>query len=482
RDQPGGEQRMSLWKIAWRSIQHRALASALTAFSMALGVALVVAVLVIHSVIDQSFRRSAQGYDLIVGPKGSPLELVLTTVYHLGKPIGTISHKQYMDVAFGQYAQDIELAIPICTGENYKGYRIIGTVPEFFDKLEYRDGQHYEFAAGNNFSAAGFYEAVVGATAARKTGLVVGSEFRPTHGLEEGQGAEHAPFTVVGVLAPTGTPNDRAVFINIEGFYLMHEHGAEGEEHEHDDEPAAAGAAEDAHDGHAHEEAAQGDGAEGEQALGAGANGEGGAAGHEDLAHEGHSHGEEGALDHRAVSAVLILTNQADPTRRIALPRWISEQAGIQAVAPAEVITNLFQGIVGNVQLVLMVLAVLVVIVAGIGMLVSIYNSMSDRRHEIAVMRALGARRNTVMSIVLLESILLSLGGGAVGVIIGHALTGALAPLIMEHTGVVVSALQFQWAELILIPGLVVLATVVGYLPAVIAYKTDVAQSLTAKP
>lgn len=473
---------MSLWKIAWRSIQHRALASALTAFSMALGVALVVAVLVIHSVIDQSFRRSAQGYDLIVGPEGSPLELVLTTVYHLGKPIGTISHKQYMDVAFGQYARDIELAIPICTGENYKGYRIIGTVPEFFDKLEYRDGQHYEFSAGNNFSAAGFYEAVVGATAARKAGLVVGSEFRPTHGLEEGQGAEHDPFTVVGVLAPTGTPNDRAIFINIEGFYLMHEHG-EGEDHAHDaDEPAAAGTAQDAHDDHAHEEGAQGDGAEGEHAHGEGANGEGGANGHEDLAHEGHSHGEEGALDHRAVSAVLILTNQADPTRRIALPRWISEQAGIQAVAPAEVITNLFQGIVGNVQLVLMVLAVLVVIVAGIGMLVSIYNSMSDRRHEIAVMRALGARRNTVMSIVLLESILLSLGGGAAGVLIGHALTGALAPLIMEHTGVVVSALQFQWAELILIPGLVVLATVVGYLPAVIAYKTDVAQSLTAKP
>lgn len=478
---------MSLWKIAWRSIQHRALASALTAFSMALGVALVVAVLVIHSVIDQSFRRSAQGYDLIVGPEGSALELVLTTVYHLGKPIGTISHQQYMDVAFGQYARDIELAIPICTGENYKGYRIIGTVPEFFDKLEYRNGQRYEFSAGNNFSAAGFYEAVVGATAARKAGLVVGSEFRPTHGLEEGQGAEHDPFTVVGVLAPTGTPNDRAIFINIEGFYLMHEHGhehgAEGEEHGHAaEEPAAAGAVEDAHDDHAHEEGTQDESAEGEHANDEGTNGEGVASAHEDHAHEGHSHGEEGALDHRAVSAVLILTNQADPTRRIALPRWISEQAGIQAVAPAEVITNLFQGIVGNVQLVLMVLAVLVVIVAGIGMLVSIYNSMSDRRHEIAVMRALGARRNTVMSIVLLESILLSLGGGAVGVIIGHALTGALAPLIMEHTGVVVSALQFQWAELILIPGLVVLATVVGYIPAVIAYKTDVAQSLTAKP
>jgi putative ABC transport system permease protein len=131
---------------------------------------------------------------------------------------------------------------------------------------------------------------------------------------------------------------------------------------------------------------------------------------------------------------------------------------------------------------VLLALAVLVVVVAGIGILVSIYNSMSDRRHEIAVIRALGARRKTVMAIILLESILLSLGGGAVGLILGHGLIGAFAPLIMEHTGVAVGALQFQPIELVLIPGLIVLASIVGYLPAVVAYRTDVAESLSARP
>ena len=112
--------------------------------------------------------------------------------------------------------------------------------------------------------------------------------------------------------------------------------------------------------------------------------------------------------------------------------------------------------------------------------MVSIYNSMNDRRHEIAVMRALGARRITVMMIVLFESILLAIGGGALGVFLGHGLTWVFSPTIMEYTGVVVQPWEFQRTELILIPGLVILATVVGYLPAVVAYRTDVAESLNA--
>ena len=170
------------------------------------------------------------------------------------------------------------------------------------------------------------------------------------------------------------------------------------------------------------------------------------------------------------------------PQLAMTLPEVINEGQVAQAVAPAPVITELFDGIVGNVQLLLLVLAVLVVVVAGIGILVSIYNSMSERRHEIAVMRALGASRLTVMAVVLTESILLSLGGGVPGLLLGHGLIGVLGPTIAAQTGVVVSTLQFDPAELILIPGLIILATLVGFLPAMSAYRTDVAKSLTATP
>jgi putative ABC transport system permease protein len=122
------------------------------------------------------------------------------------------------------------------------------------------------------------------------------------------------------------------------------------------------------------------------------------------------------------------------------------------------------------------------VIVAGISILVSIYNSMSERQHDIAVMRALGAGRSTVMVIVLLESILLALGGGVIGWMLGHFLIWALNSWLMAFTGVAIGLFQFVPLELVIIPGLIVLAAIVGYLPALVAYRTDVAKALSASP
>ena len=130
----------------------------------------------------------------------------------------------------------------------------------------------------------------------------------------------------------------------------------------------------------------------------------------------------------------------------------------------------------------LLVLTTLICIVSAISILVSIYNSMSERRHEIAVIRALGAGRSKVMLIVLAESILLSLAGGLAGWVVGHALIGALNPWIVEQTGVSIGVAQFVGYELVIIPGLIVLAAVVGYLPAMAAYRTDVAKALSATP
>jgi putative ABC transport system permease protein len=170
---------------------------------------------------------------------------------------------------------------------------------------------------------------------------------------------------------------------------------------------------------------------------------------------------------------------QVIDTAVTALPAKIEgELLEAQAVAPVQEIAAFFQDVIGNIQSVLIIFAIQVVVVAGVGMMVSIYNSMNERRQEIAIMRALGARRSTVMSIILLESILLSLGGGLFGALIGHLAIGALAPLIMSYSNVMVRPWDFQTVELALIPGLIGLASIVGYLPAVIAYRTDVAQSL----
>lgn len=444
---------MSLWKIAWRSIQQRAAASTLTAISMGLGVALVVAVVVIHGVIDRSFRRGSQGYDMIVGAKGSPLQLVLNTVFHLSQPIENIPYSFYLELDEGDLAPAVETAIPVCMGHDYKGCRVVATVPEMFDKLTYLDDREYEFAEGRNFELENYFEAVAGSTAARITGLKVGDTFQPVHpGRVEDEDHDdhenpHQPIKIVGILEHTGTPNDRAIFMNMEGFFRFpcHTRG-----------PSDA-----------------------KQFLASSGHRDDSAAHEKDHAAEHHDH-EPVPDDRKEVTAVLICTDMSKPALAMTLPDVINEGQVAQAVMPATVIADLFDGIIGNVQLVLLVLAVLVVVVAGVGILVSIYNSMSDRRHDIAVMRALGASRMIVGSVILIESIMLSLGGGAIGLLLGHGLISLLGPTIAQQTGVAVSALDFQLIELILVPGLLVLASLVGYLPALSAYRTDVAKSLTA--
>ncbi len=171
-----------------------------------------------------------------------------------------------------------------------------------------------------------------------------------------------------------------------------------------------------------------------------------------------------------------------DESQSRALAAKINKRNDAQAAIPAEEISRLFEKIVGNIEVVLLVFAVMIVLVAGIGIMVSIYNSMNDRRHEIAIMRALGARRSTVMMVILLESILLSLGGGLLGLGLGHGLLAIAGPWIAEKVNLPLSMLDFQPVELILIPGLIGLASIVGYLPAVAAYRTDVGKSLIANP
>jgi len=436
---------MSFWKIAWRNIEQRALASSLTGLSMALGVALMILVIVIHDVTVEQFENDAEGYHLIVGgSKGGDLQLVMTTVFHLGKPLYPIPWSYYKKFVDGQFARYTKVAVPYCLGDSFhhdgSQFRVVGTSPDLFGKIAYgsnADGteKRYEFEAGENFKTENFFDAVIGATVARKTGFKVGDTFEPTHGVSSG-GDKHQQFTIVGVLGPTGTANDRALFVNIEGFFLLEGHALTADE----TQPTAA------HD---------------------------------------HTHGDPGNLSHeplpeaqREVTSILVVC--MDSFGSMFLDNEINKgkDRTAQAVAPRAVVTRLLKNIVGPVRVVLMVLTVLIIVVAGISILVSIYNSMSERSHDIAVMRALGASRTAVMSIILVESILLSLLGGLAGVVLGHAVLGLAAPVVEAHAGIVLKFWQFHWQEAQLIPGLVVFASLVGLLPALTAYRTDVGKTL----
>jgi putative ABC transport system permease protein len=509
-------------------MRQRAVSSWLTGLSMALGVALVVTVLVVLNTVDKTFRESAQGFDLIVGAKGGSLQLVLNTIYHLSQPIENLPYDFYLEFKEGgRYYSAIGtqgVAIPYCLGDNYQGFRVVGTTSELFE-IEYRQGQKYEFAAGRNFKDEHYFEAVIGWQVARNTDppLEVGDTFRPVHGVVGDEGHKHDAFQVVGILAPTGTPNDRALFVNMEGFYLLEGHASEPPQDQTAAAqparpPAPAGAANPPAGAQVREGAAP--------QAGNGANerpsGEPPARGSLPVAavqaqngqhdpDDGHNHepapGEEAdinrgfkplPIEQREITALLIRT--ADPLSGEALRRHINEKPIAQAVAPMREIYKLFDEIIGNVRIIMLFLSVLIVVVAGIGIMVSIYNSMYERRREIAIMRALGAGRGTVMAVILVESILLALVGGAGGYILGHGMIGALSPFIADLTGVVIrfwdpgpplefsirlgSKPQDLWIpyEVVLTLGLMFLAALAGFVPALTAYRTDVAKALASSP
>ena len=518
---------MSLWKIAWRSVQQRSLSSLLTGLSIALGTALVIIVLVVYGVVAQSFREAAQGYHLILGAKGGKLQLTLNTVFHLSQPIENVPYSFYKEFTEykdaegkptrGKYASAVEVAVPYCLGDSYQEFRVVGTTPDLFDKLSYgsyADGKpkFYEFSAGKNFTADDFRGAVIGAVAAKKTGLTVGDRFPITHGLAEDEDAhvhEEDAFHVVGILKPTGTPNDRAVFVNMEGFYLIGDHAkpvesepesAESREYRQQvdrlkrvDTMLAKLLAAGKLEPNVASEVKQVESLLGEMQ-------ESFAAKITDDKDQSTSvvtptpdtEGKAVPLpeNQREVTAVLLLLKN-DVFSQI-LHNKVNEGSVAQAVYPSREVAQLFEGIVGHVQTILLVLAILVVIVAGVGVMVSMYNSMSDRSREIGIMRALGAGRVTVMTIVLLEAILLAVLGGAVGVILGHSAIGAFASVIADNTGVMIHFLEPAPAadfggwrispELVLIPALILLAVLVGFLPALVAYQTDVSRALSQSP
>ncbi|PQO33920.1 ABC transporter permease [Blastopirellula marina] len=477
---------MSIWHIAWRSIRQRALASSLTSFSMALGVLLVTAVLLVHGLVSKSFSDNSDlGYNMIAGAKGGKLQVVLNTTFYLSEPVENIPYTFYQEfltkeqqekelslmaadkrgeLTDGTFAKNTEFAIPVCLGDYYQNYRVVGTLPKFFESFKDENGEDlkYHFEEGRNFETwndeHGYFEAVVGSVVAQQTGLKVGDQIAASHGGDPTDIHTDSPFTVVGILEPSGTPNDRAVFINMEGFYLMSGHAKVKEDEE----------------------------------VGA------------DIEGSTISRRQPLPIQQREVTAVLIRTS--DPFSPIIIRNRVNEGNVAQIVMPVMEITSLFDLIVKPIQMLLLVITMLICVVSGISILVSIYNSMNDRKRDIAVMRALGARRETVMGIVLWESIILSVGGGILGWMGAHVLLFLVSPSIEAQTGVRIGlfdlaplprSLEVQipsviidndWLgplcslELVIVPALILLAVIVGFLPAYTAYRTDVAEALSSSP
>ncbi len=461
---------MNLFLIVLRNFQYRRLASFLTLLSMALGVTLVVLVLAVSGLIQESFTRNTSvGYNLVIGPKGSPLQLTMSSVLYVGQPISsTLPYSYYLEYLPGKGRQQaIEeiggkiddpnregryglmvqggFAIPICMGDYIGTFRVVGTTEEFLTTLKHgpNNEKAYTFAKGRNFekynAKNGFFEAVLGATVARELNLKIGDEIKPTHGPE---GEAHSEgFTVVGILDPTGTPNDRVALINIEGFYLLEGHVAPERDAE----------------------------------TGLEINAEAGRQGKSEKPNASIKK-KRLPIEQREVTAILVRTAGYG----INVQQQINKSKAAQAVSPIGEITQLLENFFRPTQLALLGLTILVCIVSAISTLVGIYNSMNERTRDIAVMRALGAGRDKVLMIILGEALLISVGGGILGWALGHLIAVLASPLIEARTGVRIHFFDMNSAaEPYIIPGLILIGILAGLLPAIMAYRTDVSKSLS---
>lgn len=409
--------------IVRRSLRQHALSTAVTLFATALASGLVMSVFAIQRQTYEAFTGGDLGFDAVLGARGSQLQLVLNTVFHLETSPGNIPWAMY---AAMKADRRIALAIPYATGDNYLGFRVVGTTDELFTAYQFGNGRSFEVEEGGRFFDSSRREAVVGSFVAARTGLGPGDTFSPYHGLTYSENSKHAEeYTVVGVLKPTNTPSDRVIFIPIEGIFRMGGHVLRGTGEVYQPQPGVR----------IPEEA-------------------------------------------KEISAVMLKFK--NPKTGFDLDMTINKQGKVATLAYpiGRVMAELFDKL-GWLNRVLELVAYLVVVVSSAAILASVYNTINERRREFAILRALGARRATVFSSIVAEAASIAGLGAVLGYVVYLAIFSAAAIVVRMQTGVVLDVWSLHpalyWTPL----GMLLLGAIAGLLPAYKAYATDVATNLT---
>lgn len=396
---------MSTARLLLANLLARPLATLLTVSLVALGMATMTIVTLVTNQVGERMVRDAAGVDLVVGAKGSPLQLVLAGVYHLDVPPGNVPFSALAELRANRL---VAQAIPLALGDSFRGFRIVGTEPALLALYGAR------LARGERFAAP--MQAVIGARVAAETGLGVGARFVGTHGLAPG-GPEHAdaPFVVTGVLAPTGGVVDRLVLTPLESVWLAHE-----------GDPADA---------------------------------------------------EERDILEAERELTLVLVRYASPIAAATLPRAINASDRLQAASPAVESARLFRlagpGIDG-----LRAFAAVLLGVAALSVFVALFQALSDRRRELALMRLLGASPARLFGLLLAEGLLSTALGVAAGLAIGHGAVELAGHFLARHGSWTLTGAEFATMAWVVAAGALALGALAAVVPAWLAARTPLAAAL----
>jgi putative ABC transport system permease protein len=397
---------MTLPLLVRRSLRQHALSTVVTAGSLALAAALLMSVWVVKRQARETFTGQTGAWDAVLGARGARLQLVLNALFHLEASPGNVAWADYEQVARNPA---VALAIPLAVGDNYLGYRIVGTLTNLFTDAEAAPGRKFALTTGGRIFEDGYREALLGNFVAQRLGLKAGDTFRPYHGLNFDPKAQHEEeYVITGVLEPSNTPADRVIWIPLAGLQNMSGHSAET------------------------------------------------------------------ASD---VSAVLVKLRSPIAGQQLDLLYNRQGNRLTFAWPLGAVLAQLFDRL-GWFDRILELVAYLVALVAAGSVLASIYNSMSARRRDLAILRALGARRTTVFAAIVLEAVAIAVLGMIAAWGIHFIILGIAASVIRAQTGVVLEVWSWQPVLLVAPVGMIVLSALAGIVPAIKAYRSPVAENL----
>ncbi|MDX5338786.1 MAG: ABC transporter permease [Cyclobacteriaceae bacterium] len=432
---------MNLFKISWKYLTFRPLSTGLNVFLLALGLAIITVLLLVQDQFEKKMNQDAAGVDLVVGAKGSPLQLILSSVYHVDFPTGNIKMEEAQRLSRNRLVKNV---VPLAMGDNYQGYRILGTNHDYLElyQAELQEGKEWEYP----------FEVVLGSEVAKTRNLKLGDEFTGSHGISQGSHDHDAHnFVVTGILKPKGNVLDRLVLTSIESVWYTHDEEESAEEAgESDPEesssmdlPESASEAIDPHERF-----------------------------HLPVAKKGFPTSDQ---DREVTSLLLQFRN---PMAAIQLPRMINSGTNMQAASPSFEISRLFEMLGVGISL-LRGIAIILILVAGLGIFIALYNSLKERKYDLAILRTLGASRFQLLVLVFLEGILLTTLGAVLGILLGHSF---LAVLVNLGDQMIVASIQpwiFLQQELWILVYALGVGVFASLIPAWSAYQTSIAKQLT---
>ncbi|WP_167268663.1 ABC transporter permease [Dyadobacter arcticus] len=400
---------MNLFKISIANLKDKKLNSFLSALLLTLGIGMISLLLLLDRQLDEQFRRNIRGIDMVVGAKGSPLQLILSSIYQIDAPTGNVPLTEVNSLRKNPFVKTV---IPLSMGDSYQGFRIVGTTPKYVEHFQAK------VLAGQLYNAS--MEVTIGSKVARNSNLKIGDLFSSSHGLDsKGKTHGNKKYKVTGIFEPNGSVVDQLILTRLSSVWDIHEH-------------------------------------------------------EEESGSSNHINAEPNEEDKQVTSALIQFRN---PMGLLTLPRQINENTSMQAALPSIEINRLFSLLGVGIET-LRALALIIISIAGVSVFISLYNSLKERKYEMALMLSMGATRSRLFLMLLIEGVSLAVIGFFSGIILSRLGLWLFSRAAEQDFHYSLRGFSILPEEVYLFVVALVIGAIAAALPSLGIYKLNISRTL----